>query len=56
MSPETNRILERDELALRLAEYRKGGARIVLANGCLMSCMSDIFAISGAKHWGMCCC
>jgi rfaE bifunctional protein nucleotidyltransferase chain/domain len=53
MSPDTNRILERDELVLRLAEYRKCGARIVLANGCFdVLHVGHIRYLQGAKALG----
>jgi len=53
MSPEINRILERDELALRLAEHRKCGARIVLANGCFdVLHVGHIRYLQGAKALG----
>jgi rfaE bifunctional protein nucleotidyltransferase chain/domain len=53
MSPETNRILEREELALRLAEYKKSGARIVLANGCFdVLHVGHIRYLQGAKALG----
>lgn len=53
MSPEINRILEREELVLRLAEYRKCGARIVLANGCFdVLHVGHIRYLQGAKALG----
>jgi rfaE bifunctional protein nucleotidyltransferase chain/domain len=53
MSPDTKRVVELKELASRLADYRKSGARIVLANGCFdVLHVGHIRYLQGAKALG----